>query len=197
MSRPRVMSDSLPLPPPPGSVVARGASALITDDRGYILAVLRDDIPLWVNVGGYLDEGESFIDALHREAMEEIQAELEVLSEVGDFYSPRGEGNFLHVRFYTARLKPGTPALLGNEGTHLEWFAPDKLPANYHIRDRIRSQYGLRGSAGVYYIHPEPDLYDFSKQLKLSDFYRLSEWKEHPRVVEKRRLGTLKNDPAE
>ncbi len=195
MSRPRVMSD-LPFIVP-GPIIARGASALITDDRGYMLAVLRDDIPLWVNVGGYLDEGEEFIDALHREALEEVEAQLDVLSEVGDFYSPRGEGDFLHVRFYTARLKASTPAILGNEGTHLEWFAPDKLPANYHIRDRIRSQQALRGLSGVNYIHPEPDLYDFSRQLKAGDFYRLSEWKEHPRVIEKRHLGTLKYDPAE
>ncbi|MDB5478181.1 MAG: hypothetical protein JWM96_676 [Alphaproteobacteria bacterium] len=48
---------------------------------------MRDDIPLWMHIGGDADPGEDLETAMRRETREEADIEVEIVRHVGDFIS--------------------------------------------------------------------------------------------------------------
>ena len=63
-------------------------AALIVDDAGRLLLGRRafePDVGLWDTIGGFLDENEDAVAALHREVLEETGLDVEVGAFVGAF----------------------------------------------------------------------------------------------------------------
>jgi len=111
------------------------ASALVEDDEGRLLMVRRAIDPyrgMWDLPGGFLDEGEDPVAALHRELREETGLEIEPLQLLGgyvDWYGPeRGEGVQATLNlFWTARAVGGDANPADDVG-ELGWFGRDELP---------------------------------------------------------------------
>lgn len=104
---------------------SRVAVMLFVNAKGEILLHLRDDKPeirypnQWGAIGGHLEAGESFEDALAREVAEEI--EVEALDyEYWDSWE--GDGNSIHI--FAARLDQPADALTLNEGQRVEFASP-------------------------------------------------------------------------
>lgn len=107
------------------------ASALVRDDDGRILLARRAHDPgagLWDLLGGFMDEGEEPLEALHRELREETGLEAEpgaYLAAIPDRY---GEDGIWTLNFYwEARLAPGEPHP-ADDVAELAWFPADALP---------------------------------------------------------------------
>jgi 8-oxo-dGTP pyrophosphatase MutT (NUDIX family) len=179
-------------------ISACAASAVIVNqDQTHVLLMLRDDMPLWTNIGGHCETGEDFLTTLHREALEEICTEIDIIRLVGDFYSPMPtEFHYRHEQVYLATINPNAPLpKIGTEGVKLEWFDLNNLPANLGPRFRMRILAFLK--------HQEPvsqttdallGMLDFAKTLAVTDFYGLHEWLHHPNVLSLKANGTLRYD---
>lgn len=72
----------------PGPVILVYATAIIRDERGRILFQRRADFPVWGLPGGLLEPGESILDTLKREALEETGYEIAPRRFVGLYTSP-------------------------------------------------------------------------------------------------------------
>ena len=104
------------------------AAAIPFDDEGRIWLLRRGPglgEGLWTFPGGFVDLGETVPDAAHREAMEEMQIELD-LGELVGVYSRPEERVVLVV--YRATLRPGSVPAIGEEATEVRGFGPDELP---------------------------------------------------------------------
>lgn len=113
----------------------RCAGALIVDDRGRIFIQRRSPqrrlYPnTWDVVGGHLEPGESYLDALFREVPEETGWTVtEILGLVGE-YSYRGDDGQDRVeRDYVVRVAGDLAAPRLEEGRHTEsrWITPAEL----------------------------------------------------------------------
>ncbi|MDB5478182.1 MAG: hypothetical protein JWM96_677 [Alphaproteobacteria bacterium] len=106
------------------------------------------------------------------------------------------DGNQLE-RLYLCHPKTGKTPVLKEEGTFLEWFPIDKLPANIAPLFALRIAEALKPPADpVTIIMTELPQLEYLKTKKdFSSFYKLEEWTNHPTVVEKRRFGKLRFDP--
>lgn len=173
-------------------------SCVIVNDAGETLLFMRDDMPLWTNIGGYLDEGETFLDALHRETFEETGCKIVIEQFVGDFFSPYPNGQYCHEQVYLCRLQDNNvPSIQDNEGVKLRWFAADALPVNMGPRFHKRIQCALsRHPEPLVMITPDHNMLQFLQHTTdFSNFVDLDEWNRHPNVMRKRAAGTLKFDP--
>jgi len=110
-------------------------AALVVDDEGRLLLGRRafePDAGLWDTIGGFLEEDEDALSALHREVLEETGLEVSVGAFVGAFTDLYGDGDdaphALNLVF-EARLVAGEPRA-ADDVTELAWFARDVLPAD-------------------------------------------------------------------
>jgi 8-oxo-dGTP pyrophosphatase MutT (NUDIX family) len=120
------------------------AAALILDDDGRIFVLRRaDDRPLfpgaWDIVGGHLEPGESALEALRREILEEtgwrlthVLAELPPVRYTGDDGRVRVEEDYL-VRVEGNLRKP---RLSVGEHTEYRWITRDDVDALVGDSDR-------------------------------------------------------------
>ena len=102
------------------------AAAIPVTADGRIILLRRGFDPgkgLWTFPGGFVDLGESVEDAAVREAMEELEIEIELGSLVG-VYSRADERVALVVYRATTTQTPRTT----DEATEVRAFAPDELP---------------------------------------------------------------------
>jgi ADP-ribose pyrophosphatase YjhB (NUDIX family) len=110
-------------------------AALVVDDDGRLLLGRRafePDIGMWDTIGGFLEEDEDALAALHREVLEETGLEVSVTDFVGAFSDRYGDGEDVPTVLnlvFEARLITGDPQP-ADDVTELAWFAPDALPAD-------------------------------------------------------------------
>jgi len=111
-----------------------GTGALITNDHGEVLLLLRSenhqDSNQWSKPGGRIEFGETIEAALRREVMEEIGCEI----EIGDFlHIMQNIGEKWHWIYltYLAKIKSGElKNLEPAKHKDLRWFTLDNLPEN-------------------------------------------------------------------
>ena len=106
------------------------AYAVVLDDRLRVACVQEESgrfLP-----GGGLEAGESDVDAIHREVMEECGRSLEIVKELGTavqfFISPRGEPYELRAAFFLGRF--GSPAPRDAEEA-VEWLPAVPEPPHF------------------------------------------------------------------
>jgi ADP-ribose pyrophosphatase YjhB (NUDIX family) len=116
-------------------------AALIVDDEGRLLLGRRafePDVGLWDTIGGFLDENEDAVAALHREVLEETGLEVEVGAFVGAFSDLYGAGDDAPTALnlvFEARLVSGE-ARPADDVSEVAWFARDSLPARDELAFR-------------------------------------------------------------
>ena len=98
---------------------------LFVNSRGEVLLQLRDDKPEirfpahWGVIGGQVEEGESFEEALVREVAEEIERDAATF-EYWDTYESPG----YITTMFAARLDEPGESLTLNEGQRVQFFSP-------------------------------------------------------------------------
>ena len=86
---------------------------------------------MWDTIGGFLEEDEDALAALHREVLEETGLEVSVGGFVGAFSDRYGDGDDAPVVLnlvFEARMVGGEPQP-ADDVTELAWFPRDDLPA--------------------------------------------------------------------
>ena len=105
--------------------------ALIRD--GKVLLVKRSPEmrfypDVWDLFGGHVEGGESSEDALRREAMEELQVELEAFHLLGTIHDPVEPAE---IMVYAVTVWKGEPINAApDEHTQIGWFPADGLPCS-------------------------------------------------------------------
>ena len=112
--------------------------ALCEDERGRLMLVRRAVEPQkgkWDTPGGFLEEGESPLNGLRRELLEETGLEVEpgeFIGAVNDLYGDGPDAQSILSLNWTARVLEGTPAP-ADDISEIRWFAADELPAPEEI----------------------------------------------------------------
>jgi ADP-ribose pyrophosphatase YjhB (NUDIX family) len=106
-----------------------GSQALVERDGKVLLGRRRFDpsAGLWDLPGGFVDETEHPLDALHRELREETGLEIEPTELLGIWMQAYGERTVLCLT-WIARPAGGEEQA-GDDLVELRWFGPDELPA--------------------------------------------------------------------
>ncbi|MEV0758839.1 NUDIX domain-containing protein [Nocardia sp. NPDC050435] len=112
---------------------------LLTDDRGRILFGQREGTGFedgaWHVPSGHLEEGESVVAALIREAAEEVG--VEIAADDVEFSHIMHNASGRMAFFFTVRRWEGVPANREpDKCAGLEWFFPAELPE--HMIDYCR-----------------------------------------------------------
>lgn len=112
----------------------RFATALLVDDRGWVLLQERDDeapraANLWGMVGGHVEDDEDFDTAVYRELEEETGIALPPgslrLYREDDFRYPDGYGG--HYRVYAARVSLRDEDVVVGEGRQIVFVDPARI----------------------------------------------------------------------
>ena len=104
----------------------RGAILVARDDRGRVLLVRQRGGPFqgeWLLPGGGLENGESFEDAMRREAREETGLDARDARAVAR-YDVRAAGRDFDVMLFAGSVTPGDPQV-GADGEECAWMACD------------------------------------------------------------------------
>jgi 8-oxo-dGTP diphosphatase len=108
------------------------ASAILLDAQGRVLLARRNSDPgagLWDLLGGFVDEGEDALAALHREVREETGLAVEPLEFLGGYPDRYGDDGIFTLNLYwSARVAGGELEIDDQEIAEVAWFAPDELP---------------------------------------------------------------------
>ena len=135
-----------------------GVSAVIRDERGRVLLQQRTDNGRWGLPGGAVEFGESVIDALHREVLEETGLTIAVERLVGVYSHPDHhqivtypDGNVFHfVSTCFAGRPTGGTLTLGDETAALGWFEPPDWPSELMPMHRLRIDDALAEAAAPF-----------------------------------------------
>ncbi|SMX77694.1 ADP-ribose pyrophosphatase YjhB, NUDIX family [Brevibacterium aurantiacum] len=105
------------------------AGAVITDDAGRVLLVLRGQEPekgCWSVPGGCAEPGETPAQTARREAWEETGLHVEIGQELWTVDVPTGDGRMFEIHDFAATITAGT-LTPGDDADDARWFAPDEL----------------------------------------------------------------------
>lgn len=138
-------------------IIRPGVSAIIRTPEGLLLQ-RRSDNGLWGLPGGSVEPAESVSEALVREVREETG--LEVLPDrlIGVYSMPENhqivvypDGNVIHYvsSSFECRVVGGT-LTCGTESLELQWFDPERLPAELVPMHRIRIYDAMAGQVGAF-----------------------------------------------
>ena len=107
-----------------------GSQALVERDGRLLLGRRRFDpgAGLWDLPGGFVDEHEHPLEALHRELLEETGLEIEPTELVGIWMQPYEGRNVLCLTWLAHPT--GGDEVAGDDLVELRWFAPDELPGD-------------------------------------------------------------------
>ncbi len=121
---------------PKANSIVPAVSAIVTDDRGGILLILRTDNDYWSIPGGGVKPGESVKEAAVREVKEETGIDCEVTGLVGIYSDDDGEVRQEFSICFTSRM------LGGNERASAESaevrFIPPRDLQNYEMHPSIQ-----------------------------------------------------------
>jgi 8-oxo-dGTP pyrophosphatase MutT (NUDIX family) len=134
-------------------VLMPSAVVLIWDDDGRLLLVKDKDIGLWQTVGGGLDPDEAPEDAAKREALEEVNVEVELTGLRGVvggkgfriIYPNKDEVAYVAI-VYDARIKSGEVKPDNEEASDAKWYAKSEL-AGLELDDYTRKLFRKLGIA--------------------------------------------------
>ncbi len=140
-----------------------GVRALVIDDQGRVLLQHRSDTGCWGLPGGSVELGETALDALKREVLEEtgltvVSAEPMALYSGSEqrFAYPNGDEVQCFAVAFIVRRWEGVPHADGIEGTQVRFWPRDRLPGNLapvHVEtladlERYRGRFLLSGEGG-------------------------------------------------
>lgn len=177
----------------------KAAASIIFNENSQILLLMRNDIPMWEIIGGLVDEGETHMDALLREGLEELGVEVEPFRFLGTIYrqiDAHDPPNYLHFEFHESRIYSHDFIL--EDQIAYEWFDLNSLPKNiaplhqYAISQALQKNDPIKQIFGLEF----PEGKKYAETLSLKDFYGLEMWKNHPKVIAKREKGEMKFDPV-
>jgi 8-oxo-dGTP pyrophosphatase MutT (NUDIX family) len=134
---------------PPPTVVVPLVYAVVRDDADRVLLVRRLDTGDWELPGGRVDPGESALEALTREVMEETGLVIDVQRVAGIYSDPghvvhsgrNGEVRQPFAVCFHAVAHPGTPRPDLVETSEVNWWPVhdlDHLPVQPAVRYRLR-----------------------------------------------------------
>lgn len=105
------------------------ASAVITDEAGRVLLVLRGTEPekgCWSVPGGSAEPGEALVQTAAREALEETGLTVEVGRELWTVRIPAPDGRVFELHDFAATVTGGT-LRPGDDAADARWFTPAEL----------------------------------------------------------------------
>jgi len=107
---------------------APGSQALVERDGKVLLGRRRNNpsAGLWDIPGGFVDEPEHPLDALHRELREETGLEIEPTEFLGIWMQAYSARNVLCLTWLARPV--GGEERAGDDLVELRWFGPDELP---------------------------------------------------------------------
>lgn len=106
-------------------IVKSVAGAIFSPDRKEVLLVKRRDVPVWVLPGGGVDEGESSVDAIIREILEETGFTVKIDRLVGFYIPVNSLSKPTHL--YECIVLKGTPKT-SPETSQVQFFPLNELP---------------------------------------------------------------------
>lgn len=122
---------------------------IIKDEKILFIHHLFNDPALfgkWTFPGGRLDPDESDpLETLHREMQEELSVDIEVIGQVGVFYSRSGAD----YAIYAARPLGPIGPLQTEEIREITWLTPAEV-YQWHIREKL--QFGFEMEAVSTYL---------------------------------------------
>jgi len=119
------------------------AAIIQRDERFLIVEEVADGRTVFNQPAGHLDEGESLIEAVQREAMEETGCRFEPDAVVGLYLYPSREAGTTYLRICFSGTCSGDPATTGLDKGILRavWMTRDELA---RAERRLRSPLVLR-----------------------------------------------------
>lgn len=131
-----------------------GTTAILINDAGRVLLLLRDDIPTirypghWSTLGGAIEPGETAEQAIRRELQEEIGYAVSAVDHYGQILDDYH--NLIHV--FVARIDKPIEDLVLNEGQEIKFFDTDDLPVTIspHSKDVIDHYIRSRGGGSCF-----------------------------------------------
>src|SRR3984957_15102883 len=130
-----------------------GVFAAITDEEGRILCVrMNYATRAWTTPGGRVELGESPLDALKREVLEESGLDVVVEELVGVYSKPYVDDIVL---FFRARVVAHHPWQPNEEIAQMGYFGRDDLPEPMGLGARTRIIDALDGVTGIVRVIPE------------------------------------------
>lgn len=102
------------------------SNAIIFNEKNEVLLCHRRDQNKWNFPGGAIEAGETPIEAVIREAREEIGVEIAPLRLLGIYTKPNDDDQ---VFVFICKLLKGTPSL-SDETDEIRYFSVDELPVN-------------------------------------------------------------------
>ena len=133
-----------------------GAFAAIIDDSGRILCVrMNYATHAWTTPGGRVEPGESPLDALKREVLEEAGLDVVADGLVGVYCKPHQDDVVL---FFRARVLGRNPWQPNDEISQLGYFGRDELPEPMGLGARTRIIDALDGITGIVRLIPATHL---------------------------------------
>ena len=92
-------------------------AAIVRDGRLLLVrCTLPGEPPFWILPGGGREPGESDVEAVAREAREELGVEVEVGRVLDDVAADPPDGTYARWRTYACRLTAGEPSACGADG---------------------------------------------------------------------------------
>ena len=123
-----------------------GVFAAIFDEEGRILCVRTNyAVKTWTTPGGRVEPGESPLDALRREVLEESGLEVEPGELIGVYAKPQEDDLVLSFRATVVGRTAWRP---NDEIAELGYFGRDELPEPMSVAARARVRDAFEGSRG-------------------------------------------------